>query len=300
METAEFRREKRQSHYFMYRTTPFQNPATARTAGSCERTGATKAPVLSPALSFVPRKRAKGLRAIFHKGANSAPNPAHTRQEGQGLCPSPKEGTQPLTRPNRGCFPSLCPSAREPLKVGPGFRPDRRSSGGAKSDKVGQALCLSHPWVGKTAFPGRASTGGTSALRTARRCGMVFPALFSTVHFSLIGGANRSGLVAQTGRGWEPGQRASAGHTAPTRPCSAPPGLRSHPVSREAHRSAQGEVGDASVFPIAEEQSRFLCIAYQNLTGQGVSGKRFRLQNLPQIFVCSPGKIPLEFLKLPV
>ena len=100
---------------------------------------------------------------------------------------------------------------------------------------------------------------------------MVFPALFSTVHFSLIGGANRSGLVAQTGRGWEPGQRASAGHTAPTRPCSAPPGLRSH-----------------------------LCIAYQNLTGEGVSGKRFRLQNLPQIFVCSPGKIPLEFLKLPV
>ena len=34
----------------MCRTTPFQNPATARTAGSCERTGATKAPVLSPAI----------------------------------------------------------------------------------------------------------------------------------------------------------------------------------------------------------------------------------------------------------
>ena len=30
-------------------TTLFQNPATARTAGSCERIGATKAPVLSPA-----------------------------------------------------------------------------------------------------------------------------------------------------------------------------------------------------------------------------------------------------------
>ena len=30
-------------------------------------------------------------------------------------------------------------------KVGPGFRPDRRSSGGAKSDKVGQALCLPRP-----------------------------------------------------------------------------------------------------------------------------------------------------------
>ena len=39
---------------------------------------------------------------------------------------------------------------------------------------------------------------------------------------------------------------------------------------------------------------------FENLTGEGVSGKRFRLQNLPQIFVCSPGKIPLEFLKLPV
>ena len=188
------------------------------------------------------------------------------------------------------------------------LRPSGRKSGRGLLPEKGvwqplaasQTLCLPHPWVGKTAFPGRASTGGTSALRTARRCGMVFPALFSTVHFSLIGGANRSGLVAQTGRGWEPGQRASAGHTAPTRPCSAPPGLRSHPVSREAHRSAQGEVGDASVFPIAEEQSRFLCIAYQNLTGEGVSGKRFRLQNLSQIFVCSPGKIPLEFLKLPV
>ena len=34
-------------------------------------------------------------------------------------------------------------------KVGPGFRPDRRSSGGAKSDKVGQALCLPRPRGGK-------------------------------------------------------------------------------------------------------------------------------------------------------
>ena len=177
-------------------------------------------------------------------------------------------------------------------KVGAGFCPQK---GVWQPLAASQTLCLPHPRVGKIVSPPL-----SVSIRTARRCGMVFPALFSTVHFSLIGGANRSGLVAQTGRGWEPGQRASAGHTAPTRPCSAPPGLRSHPVSREAHRSAQGEVGDASVFPIAEEQSRFLCIAYQNLTGEGVSGKRFRLQNLPQIFVCSPGKIPLEFLKLPV
>lgn len=173
-------------------------------------------------------------------------------------------------------------------KVGAGFCPQK---GVWQPLAASQMLCLPHPRVGKIVSPPL-----SVSIRTAGRCAMVFPALFSTVHFSLIGGANRSGLGAQTGRGWEPGQRASAGHTAPTRPCS----YGCHPVSREAHRGAQGEVGDASVFPIAEEQSRFLCIAYQNLTGQGVSGKRFRLQNLPQIFVCSPGKIPLEFLKLPV
>ncbi|CAN4046102.1 MrpA C-terminal/MbhD domain-containing protein, partial [Dysosmobacter welbionis] len=48
-ETAEFCGEKRHCCYFMCGTTLFQNPATARTAGSCERIGATKAPVLSPA-----------------------------------------------------------------------------------------------------------------------------------------------------------------------------------------------------------------------------------------------------------
>ena len=53
----------------MCRTTPFQNPATARTAGSCERTGATKAPVLSPAFSFVPRRASK---------------PPHSRSQGSG------------------------------------------------------------------------------------------------------------------------------------------------------------------------------------------------------------------------
>ena len=45
----------------------------------------------------------------------------------------------------------LCPALflkigpRAAQKVGPGFRPDRRSSGGAASDKVGQALCLPRP-----------------------------------------------------------------------------------------------------------------------------------------------------------
>ena len=153
----------------MYRTAPFQNPATARTAGSCERTGAAKAPVLSPALSFVPRKRAKGLRAIFHKGANSGPNPAHTRREGQGLRYSRHRGTQPLTRPNRSCFPSPCPSARGPPKVGPGFRPDRRSSGGAESDKVGQALCLPRPRGGKR-FPEASAKKAAPQSSAGRPC----------------------------------------------------------------------------------------------------------------------------------
>ena len=54
-EAAEFCREKRHRHDSMYRTTPFLNPATARTAGSCERIGATKAPVLSPAIPSIGR-----------------------------------------------------------------------------------------------------------------------------------------------------------------------------------------------------------------------------------------------------
>ena len=125
----------------MYRTTPFQNPATARTAGSCERTGATKAPVLSPAAPFVPRKASRGEETgSLCTGGTAAQDWPHP-PGGE----SPKEGTQPLTRPNRGCFPSLRPSACRPRKVGPGFRPDRRSSGGAESDKVGQALCLPRP-----------------------------------------------------------------------------------------------------------------------------------------------------------
>ena len=39
----------------MCRTTPFQNPATARTADSRERTGAAKAPVCSPAILSIDR-----------------------------------------------------------------------------------------------------------------------------------------------------------------------------------------------------------------------------------------------------
>ena len=72
-ETAEFYRERRHCHDSMYRTAPFQNPATARTAGSCERTGATKAPVLSPAAPFVPRKASRGRKQAVSALAEQRP-----------------------------------------------------------------------------------------------------------------------------------------------------------------------------------------------------------------------------------
>ena len=157
---------------------------------------------------------------------------------------------------------------------------------------------LPHPWVGKTAFP---AVQVLAACRSPHCEEMVW--LF--LHFFRPSISPSSAGQIAPGLWYKPVADGNQGNgPAPgTRPPHAPVPLRRgygcHPVSREAHRSAQGEVGDASVFPIAEEQSRFLCIAYQNLTGQGVSGKRFRLQNLPQIFVCF-GKFPLEFLKLPV
>lgn len=51
-------------------TTLFQNPATARTAGSCERIGATKAPVLSPAF-FVPRFTSRNMGILQRKWGQS-------------------------------------------------------------------------------------------------------------------------------------------------------------------------------------------------------------------------------------
>ena len=52
---------------------------------------------------------------------------------------------QELTCGRSRALRSFGQAARGPLKVGPGFRPDRRSSGDAESDKVGQAPCLPHP-----------------------------------------------------------------------------------------------------------------------------------------------------------
>ena len=63
----------------MYRTAPFQNPATARTAGSCERTGAAKAPVLSPAIFLTGRFTLDSGGSVFQQ--SSLPSVTRCRQE---------------------------------------------------------------------------------------------------------------------------------------------------------------------------------------------------------------------------
>lgn len=67
------------------------SPETAHTAGGSDCMGAIKAPGLSPALSFVPWKRAKGLRAIFHKSTNSGPKLALDFR-GAGMLPLSQSG----------------------------------------------------------------------------------------------------------------------------------------------------------------------------------------------------------------
>ena len=127
---AEFYREKRQCHYFMCRTTPFQNPATARTAGSCERTGATKAPVLSPAILPI-----GGFTFGFGVKACSGGSPrlpphgldkGHKRVfVGTGMPPRPIRPTQRLTRPNRGDFLFSLSFGPRVAKVGVGVSPQK-------------------------------------------------------------------------------------------------------------------------------------------------------------------------------
>ena len=78
----------------MYRTTPFQNPATARTAGSCERTGATKAPVLSPAIlltgQFTPDSGGKLCFNNRHRlSSHSADKGCKLPLAGHGYLPAP-------------------------------------------------------------------------------------------------------------------------------------------------------------------------------------------------------------------
>lgn len=174
-------------------STPYQNFfGKPGVMGRVIRTFITAVDVLGERISALPQR---------------LPTVAKERRQGHGCLPVPFRPTQRLTAPNgggivRGSMTEkkwllLCQrrikiqqAAESPWPGSARFllsdlRPSGRKSGcgrqPAKSvwlPAVSQTLCLPHPWVGKTAFPGRASTGGTSALRTARRCGMVFPALF--------------------------------------------------------------------------------------------------------------------------
>ena len=182
-------------------------------------------------------------------------------------------------------------------KVGAGFCPQK---GVWQPLAASQTLCLPHPRVGKIRSPAVQVLAAQALSALRGDVVWFFPHFFRPSISPSSAGQIAPGLWHKPVADGNQGNGPAPGTRPPHAPVPLRRGYGCHPVSREAHRSAQGEVGDASVFPIAEEQSRFLCIAYQNLTGQGVSGKRFRLQNLPQIFVCSPGKIPLEFLKLPV
>lgn len=121
-DAAEFGRKERHHLNFTGRRTPFQNPATARTAGSCERTGATKAPVLSPAILSTGRFTLNPGGNAFQQ---SSPTSATRCRQGLQTCLG-RHGchhnsihpTQRLTRP-QGRF-SLCalpfgPQAARPV-----------------------------------------------------------------------------------------------------------------------------------------------------------------------------------------
>ena len=193
-----------------------------------------------------------------------------------------------------GFFP--CPSALGPQKVGAGASP-QKALGCQRQAK--RSACPTRGWV-KPRSPAVQVLAAQALSALRGDVVWFFPHFFRPSISPSSAGQIAPGLWHKPVADGNQGNGPAPGTRPPHAPVPLRRGYGCHPVSREAHRSAQGEVGDASVFPIAEEQSRFLCIAYQNLTGQGVSGKRFRLQNLPQIFVCSPGKILLEFLKLPV
>ena len=135
-------------------TTLFQNPATARTAGSCERIGATKAPVLSPAIlsigGFTLDSGGKRVPTVVTDFCHTVPARVAKFLWWARCRPAPIRPTQRLTRPNGAvlsppsrrrsslcqqhrdpgiewtCISSLCPSASRPSKVGPGFRPELR------------------------------------------------------------------------------------------------------------------------------------------------------------------------------
>ena len=134
-------------------TTLFQNPATARTAGSCERIGATKAPVLSPAFFRPPvhfqkhgnpptevgpivvgkphvilpfDEKGQCRREVSRLFATLARQGPKAVVCGQRMPPRLHPPNTRAYRAKQRLFSSLCLSTHGPPKVGPGFCPELR------------------------------------------------------------------------------------------------------------------------------------------------------------------------------
>ena len=124
---------KRHLLYFISRTTPFQNPATARTADSRERTGAAKAPVCSPAILSIDRFALNSGGKRVPTAANDLRHTVPARVA--RLLWRAKDTTSAPFTPHSGphgqteecCLRSVLLPLR-PRKVGPGFRPETASA----------------------------------------------------------------------------------------------------------------------------------------------------------------------------
>ena len=105
-------------------------PVTARTAGSCERTGATKAPVLSPAIfstgGFTPGFGGKRVLAALSDFRHTASTRAVKELLwARGCLPAPSAPHSGSHGQTGVIFSSLCPSAFGPSKVGVGVSPQK-------------------------------------------------------------------------------------------------------------------------------------------------------------------------------
>ena len=116
---------KRHLLYFISRTTHFQNPATARTADSRERTGAAKAPVCSPAILSIDRfalnSGGKRVPTAANDLRHTVPARVASLLWGHGYHLSPIHPAQRPAWPNRGVLSSFCSSAPPAAQSGSGL-----------------------------------------------------------------------------------------------------------------------------------------------------------------------------------
>ena len=164
-DAAEFGRKERHHLNFTGRRTPFQNPATARTAGSCACPAASLAGTMFPGsgdklLQICAANRSR-TRSEANQGAALSTRLPHApalslRGYGCHLAPSGHTAAHGLEKQRPSFFfLQFAPVS----KVGPGFRPELRSA-------YSRMRCLPHPRVGKISFPGHAGNGATGALPT--------------------------------------------------------------------------------------------------------------------------------------